>query len=170
MALYKTKGIVLKRKNFDETAKIVTFFTKDYGKINVIAKGAKRPNSKFGGRLEPLTVLDLSIAEGRNLDILSQCETLENFQEIRDNPENIKLGLYFAKIIYKATEDRQKNPNLFKLIVSSLQKIKARESLDRVERYFEVNFLRVEGLFRRDVPPDILIGEHLNEDVRQWKI
>ncbi|MBI5701820.1 DNA repair protein RecO [Candidatus Saganbacteria bacterium] len=170
MALYKTKGIVLQRRNFDETARIITFFTNDFGKISAIAKGSKRPNSKFGGRLEPLNLLDLSVAHGRNLDILSQCETIENFKFLRDDPHYLKTALYFARIIHKATDEKQKNLNLFKLIILSLGKLDLKEPIDRVVKYFEVNFLRVEGLFRRDAPPDILIGEHLNEDVRQWKI
>ncbi len=159
----------MKTRPFEEAAKIVTFFTKDYGKVTAIAKGAKRPTSKFGGRLEPFTLLELSIAEGRNLDILSQCETIDNFQEIRNNQSYLKLGLYFLRIIYKASEDKQKNPNLFKLVVLSLQKLRDKEPMDKVERFFEVNFLRVEGLFRKDVSPDILIGEHLGEDIRPWK-
>lgn len=169
MALYKTKGIVLKSRPFEEAAKLVTFFTQDFGKVTAIAKGAKRPTSKFGGRLEPFTLLELSIAEGRNLDILSQCETIDNFQKLRELPEFLKLGMYFLRIIDKASEVKQKNPNLFKLLVLSLRKLRDKEPFDKVERYFEVNFLRVEGLFRKDVQPDILIGEHLGEDVRLWK-
>jgi len=170
MALYKTKGIVLKSRPFEEAGKLVTFFTRDFGKITAIAKGAKRPTSKFGGRLEPFTLLDLSIASGRNLDILSQCETINNFRAIRENSKLLKMGMYFLKVINKATEERQKNPGLFKLLAVSLMKLSEGEPLDKLERYFDVNFLRVEGLFRKDIPPDILIGEHLGEDVRPWKI
>ncbi len=169
MALYKTKGIVLKTKPFEEAAKLVTFFTYDHGKITAIAKGAKRPTSKFGGRLEPFTLLELSIVKGRNLDILSQCETIDNFEALRSDPDKIKMGLYFLRIINKATVEGQNNPNLFKLLAVSLKKIKDNDPLEKVEKYFEVNFLRVEGLFRKDKAPDILIGEHLGEDIRLWK-
>ena len=169
MALYKTKGIVLKTRPFEETAKIVTFFTKDFGKINAIAKGAKRPNSKFGGRLEPLTLLDLSVAKGRNLDILSQSETIQNYQEVRNSHDKLMLAFYFVKIILKASDEYQPNPNLFKLLFYSLEKLRLSENIGGLATYFEVNFLRVEGLFRPQVQPDILIGEHLGEDIRLWK-
>lgn len=170
MALYKTKGIVLKSRPFDESAKIITVFTKDLGKISVIAKGAKRPTSKFGGRIEPLTLLDMSIAEGRNLDILSQCETIESFRKIKNNPDLLVIALYFLRIINKSLEDRQKNLNLFKLLYIVLSKLENDEDTKDIELYFYVNYLRVEGIFRKDVPPDILIGEHLGEDIRQWKM
>ncbi|OGC22403.1 DNA repair protein RecO [candidate division WOR-1 bacterium RIFOXYC2_FULL_37_10] len=169
MAIYKTKGIVLKARPFDESAKIITIFTIDFGKVNVIAKGAKRPNSKFGGRLEPLNVLELSVAKGRNLDILSQCETIENYSGIKNKHDKLDLAFYFLKVIYKATDDYQQNKNLFRLLVFSLKKLNDGNNLLDSEKYFEVNFLRVEGLFRAGYPPDILIGEHLGEDVRLWK-
>lgn len=170
MALYKTQGIVIKSYPFEETAKIVTLFTKDFGKISAIAKGAKRPTSKFGGRLEPLNVLDLSLAEGRNLDILSQCETIESFDGIRKNFNTLNSAFYFLKIILKATEERQKNLNLFKLLYYSLKKLNDGEDIEKTEKFFEVNFLREEGIFRKDEAPDILIGYHLGEDIRTWKI
>lgn len=154
---------------FDETGKLVTLFTKDYGKIRVIAKGAKRPTSKFGGRLEVFNLLEIAVAEGRNLDILSQAETLEWFYPLREDLEKLAAGFYFIRIINKATADHQKNYNLFKLLFWSLDKLKKGEAPARVIKYFEVNFLKVEGLYRREVPPDILIGEHLGEDVRLWK-
>jgi len=169
MALYKTKGIVLGSRPFDETGKLVTFFTNDYGKIRVIAKGAKRPTSKFGGRIETFSLLELLIAGGRNLDILSQCETIESFQKLRESEDTIRMGLYFIRVIDAATVEGQKNANLFKLLAYSLKKMKEGMGLEKVEKFFEVNFLKVEGLYRGNMLPDILIGEHLDVDVRAWK-
>ena len=169
MALYKTKGIVLTSRPFDETGKLVTIFTIDYGKIRVIAKGAKRPTSKFGGRIETFSLLELLIAEGRNLDILSQCETIESFQKLRESEGTIRLGFYFIRVIDAATVDRQKNARLFSLLAHSLNKLKEGIDFIKVEKFFEVNFLKVEGIFRGNMSPDILIGEHLNVDVRAWK-
>ena len=169
MALYKTKAIVLGSRMFDETAKLVTFFSPEHGKIRIIAKGAKRTNSKFMGRLETLSVLELLVASGRNLDILSQCEVVETFPNLRKNYDALLKALYFVRVIDGATLDRQKNFNLFKLLAMSLKKLDEGSSLFEAEKYFEVNFLRVEGLFSSQSPPDVLIGEHLGIDIRQWK-
>jgi len=170
MALYKTRGIVLGSKPFEETAKLITFFTLDHGKIRVIAKGAKRLSSRFMGRLETLSLLELLIASGRNLDILSQCEVSEGFSKLKKGPETLRQALYFVRVIDKATLDRQKNVELFKLLALSLKKLEDGVRSLEVEKYFEVNFLRAEGLFRTEDPPDVLIGEHLGVDIREWKI
>ncbi len=169
MALYKTKGIVMGSRPFDETGKLVTIFTSDYGKIRVIAKGAKRPTSRFGGRVETFTLLELLIAEGRNLDILSQCETIESFQKLRESADGLRIGFYFIRVINAATVEGQKNSDLFRLLAHSLNRLKQGEDLPKLEKFFEVNFLRVEGIFRKGIDPAILIGEHLGVDVRTWK-
>jgi len=170
MPLIKTQGIVLGYRNFSENDKLMTIFTRDYGKMRIIAKGAKRLTSKFGGRMEPLTVLEFSAAKGANLDILSQCQTIETHQSIREDADTMKYAAYFVRIIDAATVDHQKNEKLFKLLYVSLKKLKDGEKVKEVVKYFEVNFLRVEGLMRKKGDPALLISEHLDKDVRPWKI
>lgn len=169
MALYKTKGIVLGHRPFDESAKLVTFFTKDYGKVSIIAKGARRPTSKFGGRLETFSYLDILAAKGRNLDILSQVELLDSFQAIREDHKQLNLGFYFVNVIGAATVCGQKNPELFKLLLLSLKKLAEGVSLDYVVKFFEINLLKAEGFYRTDRMPEELISEHLDKDIKSWK-
>jgi len=155
---------------FEETGKLMTFFTSDYGKVRIIAKGAKRLTSRFMGRLETLSLVEIMAAEGRNLDILSQCEMIESFPQVKSDGDRLQKGLYFARVVDSATMDQQKNPNLFKLLALSLKKLNEREDLGKTEQYFEVNFLRAEGIFKTSQPPDVLIGEHLGVDIRPWKM
>lgn len=172
MALYKTRGIVLGSRPFDESAKLVTFLTKDHGKIVVIAKGAKRPTSKFGGRLETFTYADLLLAKGRSLDILSQMEVRESFQKIRENPAWLNLAFYFIKIVEASSLQGHKNEQLFKLLLASFKKIidnNASETIDYIVKFFEVNYLRVEGLYQKGGMPEDIITDHLEKDVKWWK-
>ncbi|MFC1496192.1 DNA repair protein RecO [Candidatus Margulisiibacteriota bacterium] len=169
MALYKTEGIILGSCPFEESGKLVTVFTKEHGKISVIAKGAKRPTSRFGGRLETFSYGELLLAKGRNLDILSQMELRESFQSIREDHTQLNLGFYFIKIIQAATMQRQRNPKLFKLLLLSLKKMKDGAALDYVVRFFEINLLKAEGVFRADQLPEEIISEHLDKDIKLWK-
>ncbi len=172
MALYKTRGIVLGSRPFDENAKLVTIFAKDHGKITVIAKGAKRPTSKFGGRLETFTYAELLLAKGKSLDILSQMEVVESFQAIRENPAWLNLSFYFVKIIQNASLQGHKNNRMLKLLLTSLKKIidgPPGQSLEYIVKFFEVNFLKIEGLYRGDRMTEDLITEHIEKDVRWWK-
>src|SRR3989339_1216692 len=99
MPAYKTKALCLKYKRFSEADKLVTIFSREYGKIKVIAKSARRVPSSLGGRVETLCLNNFLLAKGRSLDIVSQCEVLETFQAIRENGSSLALAYYFLKVV-----------------------------------------------------------------------
>lgn len=79
MALYREQGIVLRTYKLGETDRIVHVLTQGRGKVRAVAKGVRKTSSRFGGRLEPFMHVDLQLAEGRSLDIITQVETLNPF-------------------------------------------------------------------------------------------
>ena len=82
-ALYRDEGIVLRTQKLGEADRIVTVLTRRTGKVRAVAKGVRRTKSKFGARLEPFTHVDLQLYTGRNLDIVSQVESIRSYgQEI----------------------------------------------------------------------------------------
>jgi DNA repair protein RecO (recombination protein O) len=76
MPLYRDEAVVLRTHNLGEADRIVTMLSKHHGQIRGVAKGVRRTTSKFGSRLEPFMVVDVQLFEGRNLDTVSQVETL----------------------------------------------------------------------------------------------
>ena len=66
---------------------MVTLYTREYGKLRAVGKGARRSTSKLVGHLEPLTQLRLALAKGRNLDIITQAQVLESFTPLKENPD-----------------------------------------------------------------------------------
>ena len=147
MPLYKTDAINLKVSSIGEADKLITLFSREYGKIRAVAKGAKRPASKFGGRLEVFTYNNLLLSTGKSLDIISQCETIESFYKLRESSDRLKIGVYFIRLVDLTTEDRQCNEGLFRLLMDSLFLLKDAKNLEQLARYFEVKLLDVEGLF-----------------------
>src|SRR3712207_6954568 len=82
-ALSRDGGIVLRTQKLGEADRIVTVLTRRTGKVRAVAKGVRRTKSKFGARLEPFTHVDLQLYTGRNLDIVSQAESIRSYgQEI----------------------------------------------------------------------------------------
>jgi DNA repair protein RecO (recombination protein O) len=77
--VYKAQAIVLKRINFSETDRILTLFTREYGKLSSIAKGARRSTSRLGAVTEPFAFSRLLLAVGQNLDVLTQGEVRAAF-------------------------------------------------------------------------------------------
>lgn len=79
MPLYRDAAIVLRTHNLGEADRIVTLLSRGRGKIRAVAKGVRRTKSKFGARLEPGMVVDLQCYEGRNLDTVTQAESLASY-------------------------------------------------------------------------------------------
>jgi DNA repair protein RecO (recombination protein O) len=168
MPAYKTKAISIKARPFAEADKMVTLFTREHGKIRVVAKSARRVPSRLGGRVESFTYGDYLIAKVRSLDIVSQCEVLETFQSVRDDPAALKVGLYCLKLVDAGTVEGQHNPELFDLLLKGLTALKQKKDPRLVERRFEKAFMRLEGIYREGVEPKYYLSEHMGVDLRKW--
>ncbi|MCX5751022.1 MAG: DNA repair protein RecO [Candidatus Saganbacteria bacterium] len=119
MAFYKVKAIVIGSKPFGEADKLITLFSKEKGKLNVVAKGSRRTKSKFGGRLELFAYNEFFIAETRGLHILSQVESIESFHELRSTFSLIQTAAYMAKIVTEVTSFENPDFPLFRLLLWS---------------------------------------------------
>ncbi|MFA6430886.1 MAG: DNA repair protein RecO [Candidatus Margulisiibacteriota bacterium] len=168
MPAYKTKALCIKNKPFSESDKLVTIFSREYGKIKVIAKSARRIPSRLGGRVETFCLNDFLLAKGRSLDIVSQCEVLETFQAIREDGSSLMLAYYLLKIIDAGTSEGQKNEELFDLIIRYLFRIKVKDNLKTMAGEFEKEFLQLEGIYRVGIDTKYLVSDHLGVDLRKW--
>src|SRR5438105_15084571 len=83
--LYRDQGVVLRSIKLGEADRIVTFMTQGRGKVRAVAKGVRRPGSKFGARLEPTTHLAFQCYQGRELDIVTQVETIDANRALREH-------------------------------------------------------------------------------------
>lgn len=126
--LYKTEGIVLKSMEYGEADKIVTIYTKNYGKITAIGKGVRKTKSKFGSSLEILTLSAFLFYKGRNIDIISQAEIVESFFSASKEVIKFAFATNCVEIVNKLTEEREMNIGLFGLLKEVLHYL--RESND----------------------------------------
>ena len=122
--LYKTEGIVLKSMEYEEADKIVTIYTKDYGKITAIAKGVRKTKSKFGSSLEILTHSNFLIYKGRNIDIVSQTEILESFFSTSKEVIKFAFAVNCLEVVNRLSEEREINIGLFNLLKEVLHYLK----------------------------------------------
>ena len=97
MALYKTRAIVIKSINLSESDRLVTFFTKNYGKVKCVAKGARKAKNCFWGSLEPMSLIHLIYfgKENQSLYRLNHADIIESFQSIRDDFGNFTKEFIF---------------------------------------------------------------------------
>jgi DNA repair protein RecO (recombination protein O) len=81
MPLYSDEAIVLRTRKLAEADRIITLLTRQHGVVRAVAKGVRRTTSRFGSRLEPFTHVELQLAEGRNLDVITQAVTRSPYGE-----------------------------------------------------------------------------------------
>jgi DNA repair protein RecO (recombination protein O) len=144
MPIVSAKGIVLGSSNLGETDKIVTLYTEQYGKIKGVAKGARKIKSRFGGTLLPLNILDLIYFEKENRSLVSinSCEIAHSFHSIREDFERLKRGLYLIELVDVVLKERQKNRQVFDLLISIIKQIESVD-LNRIESLLRIFELRV---------------------------
>ncbi|MDD3628916.1 MAG: DNA repair protein RecO [Actinomycetota bacterium] len=152
MSSYKAKAIILKTYKLGESDKIVRMYSAEGDVISAVAKGARKINSKFGGRLELFNLVEMEVTKGRNLDIITQAEILKSFKNIASDFYKFIFCEIISKIVLKTqVPGGDSSPLLFKLIYVCFNEINnaAQEDIQALEKimcFFEIKFLRIIGL------------------------
>jgi len=147
MATYKTKGIVLKRKDVGEADKIITVFSDRYGKIIARAKGVRKILSKNGGSIELFILADFVFAEGKNFDILVGASIINSFKNIRNNLKKTAIAYYFVELVDKLTSEKEGSNKIFGLLLESFSFLDSKKEKLLIYPYFELNLLSYLGYF-----------------------
>ncbi|MDQ4097985.1 MAG: DNA repair protein RecO, partial [Actinomycetota bacterium] len=110
MSLYRETGVVLRTMRLGEADRIVTLLTAGRGKVRAVAKGVRKTKSRFGGRLEPLNHVALLLYEGRELDIVTQAESVDHFRPIRDDLQRLTRAVALLEAVDQIAQEREVNP------------------------------------------------------------
>jgi DNA repair protein RecO (recombination protein O) len=124
--IVKTDAIVLRGRKQGDTSKLATLYTRDFGKIDVIAKGAREQKSKFGGALEMFALSTVVLYKNNKpdtLSLLSNAETVEPNHGILRSLERIETATQIIELILRAMHDEEANSELFELLASTLHAI-----------------------------------------------
>ena len=123
MPVYKAEAIVLRRANLGEADRLVTLFARDQGKLRAAAKGARKPKSRFAGRLELFTHLRVLLGVGKTLDVVSQVEVIDPFAPLRSDLERIGQAAFVAELTDRAVAEREPAPAVFSALRNALRMI-----------------------------------------------
>jgi DNA repair protein RecO (recombination protein O) len=166
MSLYRDRGIVLRTYKLGEADRIVVVLTRDHGKVRAVAKGVRKTKSRFGGRLEPPNHVDLLFYEGRELDIVTQAETVEMYGPLRDDFDRLSRALSMLEATDHVALEREPNPQLYTMLARALHTLATREA-PLVAPAFFLKLLALEG-FRPQVEGCVVCGEP--ETLSSWAV
>ena len=116
MSTYKTEGIIIKRNNFLESSLILDIYTKDYGKIEAVARSARKAKGKLKGHLELFLWTELILAHGKSIDTITSSLTIESFSNLRNNLK-LSYGVYYIlELVDKMTVEEYQDERIFYLL------------------------------------------------------
>lgn len=148
MSLFETEGIILKTYGLSEADKIVLILTEKQGIVRGVAKGAKRLKSRFGGSLEPFTIVQISFfqKEDRELVSLRQLELVKSYFELISEPQRLEKFSYLVDLTVDFAPPHDPNENLYRMVKACLENAaNSPEFLDIIILYFEFWLLRLGG-------------------------
>ncbi len=116
-------ALVLRRRNSGESDRRLTLFTREQGKIEVIAKGARKANSRLAGSSEPLNLVTMSIAKGKLNLFLTQAQPHTSFPNLRGDYKRLTMGLAYAELVNALTTADQLDEALFDLMVGTIRQL-----------------------------------------------
>lgn len=143
--LYKTEALVLKRIDLGEADRILTILTPHFGKLRVVAKGVRRMPSRLAGHVELFTRSAMLLAKARNLDIVTQSETLDAYRALHEDLPRIAHASYAAELLDALTPDALENYPVHKLAVETFGLISEEPNSTRALRWFEMQLLGYMG-------------------------
>jgi DNA repair protein RecO (recombination protein O) len=170
---YSSEGIILARRNYSEADRILIVFSKHYGKISLLAKSVRKPESRKRGSLEIFSHIRFSAATGKNLDLITEVEMINSFDCLRNDLKKVSVAYYFMEVVGRVTRDDEKNEALYKLILESLNNLRPAERLKEFRLKFVYDVLVLLGFWPKDRPmdnPDIILEDVVERELSSARV
>ncbi len=168
MRTYSSEGFILGRRNFSEADRILVLFTKDFGKISLMAKGVRKLTSRKRGGIEIFSKIRFSAVKGKSLDILTEVRTIDSYDEIRKDLRRVSIGYYFCEVVGKVTRDEETHQDTFAILEKYFEALKTSGNLKQTRLNFVKEVLIDLGFWSHDKKmdnPDLVL-----ESVTERKI
>jgi DNA repair protein RecO (recombination protein O) len=159
----RVEAIVLRHIDWGEADRLLWLFTREIGKVKVVAKGVRKPRSRKAGHLEPFTRVELQLAHGRDLLIVTQAEAKEAYQELREDLVRLGYAAYIIELLDRFTYEEGENIGLYRLVSDTLGRINNEENPAFPVRYYEVRLLDLVG-FRPQLLHCVNCGEEIQAE------
>lgn len=149
---YKLEAIILKQINFSEADRLVTVYSRTHGKLRLVAKGVRRLTSRKKGHLELFTLSKLEIAKAKNIDIITEAETIKSFSNLRLNLNRVRIAYLIAELIDRLSAEEQEHEEVFTLLLDSFSTLNSQSAPKDFILTFEKELLTLLG-FGLPKPP-----------------
>jgi DNA repair protein RecO (recombination protein O) len=141
----RTEAIVLKRSNFGEADRLLTLYTREFGKFKAVAKGARKPQSRKTGHVELFMRSRFMLAEGRGIHIITQAEMIDAYSALREDLVRTTYASYAVELLDRFTVEEDANTDLYHLIADALAWLGEADEIRLPTRVYELRLLGISG-------------------------
>lgn len=163
MSLYNAEGIIIRVRDFDEADKIITVLTQEEGKVQAVARGARRPRNRYAGATQLFTQVAGAFFKGRTLDTVSQLDMQESFRPLREELDRMACATYACELTDEMITDKFRHESIYLLLLVTLHLLTADPDPLMLLRAFTLKFLAEVG-FRPQVQGCLVCGEEVQGD------
>ncbi len=142
----KCEGIVIRRTDYGETHKIITIYTREFGKIGAIARGASKPTSRLASVTQLFCYGYFVVSSSKGLGSLQQGEMIDSMRFIREDLYATAYSSYIIELLDRSVEDKKPNPYLFELLYQTLHYINEEYDPEVLKFIFEMKMLPLNGI------------------------
>lgn len=160
-----TPAILLRKTKLTETSLILSWLTRDAGRLKTVAKGARSQKSRFSGVLDLFYECEIQFARSRKseLHILREAVLREPYANLRLDYHRVALAGYFVELIELVSELEHPSPELFDLLHRALNYLNTQSPNRRGLEHFEKELARLLGIYRPDVSAAVTISRVYHE-------
>lgn len=161
------------RRNFSEADRIIDLYTRDRGKMSVIAKGVRRPGSRKRGHLEIFSKVRFQAVNGKGLGIMTEVETIDDYKSIRKSIKKVALAYYFMEVLGKAVREGEGNTEIYDFLSDKMDELTTAKKLKVLRLEFVTNLLKLLGYWPRDMKldsPDEKLEEVLERQIYSQRV
>ncbi len=159
----RVEAIVLRHSDWGEADRLLWLFTREIGKVRVVAKGVRKPRSRKAGHLEPFTRVELLLAHGRDLLIITQAEAIDAYLKLREDLLRVGYASYIIELLDRFTYEEGENINLYRLLTETLSRLNTEAQPAFAVRYYELRLLDLVG-FRPQLLHCVNCGEEIQAE------
>jgi DNA repair protein RecO (recombination protein O) len=140
---FRVDAVVLRHSDFGEADRLLTLFTRQLGKLRVIAKGARKIASRKAGHIEPFTHVKLQLAKGKDMFLITQADTVDAYLSLREDLELTGRAAYVLELLDRfSSEDEREHASTFRLLTETLARLASPHAdVWVILRYYEMRLL-----------------------------
>jgi DNA repair protein RecO (recombination protein O) len=142
---FRSEAIVLRRSDFGEADRMLTLYSREFGKIQALAKGARKPQTRKSGHVELFMRSNFMFAKGKNIDIVTQAELIESYLDLRQDLVRTTYASYIVELLDNFTAEADRDLRKYELLATALGWVAEAPELRLAARYYELRLLSLAG-------------------------